>query len=637
MKTRIAFISEHASPLAALGGVDAGGQNVYVGELARHIVKKGYQVDIFTRRESKALPYCLQWNQDIRIIHIDAGPSEPVAKEHLLPFMAMFRDNMLAFIKKEGVHYHLMHANFFMSALVAMELKAILHIPFAVTFHALGRVRRIHQGEQDRFPEERIVIEQEVIRQADQIIAECPQDKEDLIRHYHAPAEKITMIPCGVNTEEMYPVDKQLARLRTRLSPDEFVLLQLGRMVPRKGVDNVIKALAKLPYMNQKVRLIVVGGEAEVMGKGPDPEICRLKQLAKDLGVHAAVTFAGHKNRDELKYYYSAADIFITTPWYEPFGITPLESMACGTPVVGAAVGGIQYSVKDGKTGILVPPHDPDALADRVSTLLKDRETREEMGKQAVRRVQTLFTWKHVAHKMAMVYENIITRHNVSISATVLEDLSTIDKAFDELATAITLSRRQLRLPLRDAAHRICRCLLQGKKILVCGNGGSAAESQHFAAELMGRFELPDRPGLPAISLTADTAFLTAWSNDFSFDDIFARQVQAIGRKGDVLLCISTSGNSPNIIRAMEAAREMQLTSIGLLGKDGGLAAALGDINIIVPASSTLRIQEVQLHVLHTLCKLVEQRLYAQPAGNGKQQATLNGQAQQVAESTSLP
>jgi phosphoheptose isomerase len=615
MKTRIAFISEHASPLAALGGVDAGGQNVYVGELARQIARKGYQVDIFTRRENATLPRCLQWNQDIRIIHVDAGPAEPVEKELLLPFMAAFRDDMLGFIRQENIHYHLIHANFFMSALVAMELKSLLHIPFVVTFHALGRVRRLHQGEQDRFPPERIVIEQEVIRQADQIIAECPQDREDLMKHYHAPAGKITMIPCGVNTEEMYPVDRQLARVRTRLSQDEHVLLQLGRMVPRKGVDNVIRAMAKLPYTGKKVRLIVVGGEAEVMGKGPNPEICRLKQLAKELGVQASVTFAGRKGRDELKYYYAAADIFLTTPWYEPFGITPLEAMACGTPVIGAAVGGIQYSVQDGKTGALVPPHDPDALAEKITMLLKDPVQLQEMSKQAIRRVQTLFTWQHVAHKMASVYENIITRHNVAVSATVLEDLSTIDKAFDNLMTTIALSRRQLRIPLRDAAHRMCRCLLQGKKILVCGNGGSAAESQHFAAELMGRFEIPNRPGLPAISLTADTALMTAWSNDFSFDDVFARQVQALGRKGDVLLCISTSGNSPNILRAMEAAREMQITCIALLGKDGGDAAALGDINIIVPSASTVRIQELQLHVLHTLCVLIEKRLYTPPAG----------------------
>lgn len=611
MRTRIAFISEHASPLAMLGGVDAGGQNVYVGELARQIVKKGYQVDVFTRREDPALPACLTWCNDIRIIHVDAGPAKCIEKEKILPYMTEFRDNMLAFIRQEGIHYHLVHANFFMSALVAMELKSILHIPFVVTFHALGHVRRLHQGEQDRFPAARLTIEQEVINNADQIIAECPQDKEDLLKYYAAPAEKITMIPCGINPEEMFPIDQQLARMQLKIPADEAVLLQLGRIVPRKGVDNVIRALAKLPYTGKKVRLIIVGGEAEICGQGPNPEIVRLKNITRELGLQADVTFTGRKSREELKYYYAAADIFITTPWYEPFGITPLEAMACGTPVIGAAVGGVKYSVQDGKTGALVPPQDPEALAAKITALLNDAPRLKEMGKNAIRRVQALFTWQHVANKMALVYEDIITRNNVAVSGALLGDLSLIDKSFDQLAEVISHSKRQLRVPLRDAAHRICKSLLHGKKIMICGNGGSAAESQHFAAELVGRFELPQRPGLAAISLNTDTALLTAWSNDTGFDDIYARQVQTLGKKGDILICISTSGNSPNIIKAMEAAKEMQITCITLLGNDGGEALSFGDINIVVPSAKTVRIQEMQLHIIHTLCMLIEQRLYA--------------------------
>lgn len=622
MRTRIAFISEHASPLAALGGVDAGGQNVYVGELARQVAKKGFEVDIFTRRESPAYPRCLQWGQHIRIIHVDAGPPECVEKEKLLPYMAAFRDDMISFIREEGIHYHLVHANFFMSALVAMELKTRLHIPFVVTFHALGHVRKLHQGGQDRFPPERTDIEEEAIRQADMVIAECPQDKEDLIRHYNAPPEKITIIPCGVNPEEMFPLNKQVARMHLKLPLDEHILLQLGRMVPRKGVDNVIEALGKMKYMGKKTRLIIVGGEAEVCGEGINPEIARLKKVAKEAGVQQSVTFAGRKSRDELKYYYAAADLFITTPWYEPFGITPLEAMACGTPVVGAAVGGIRYSVQDGKTGALVPPRQPEALAEKLNTLLADPALLAAMGQQAIRRVHNLFTWHHVAHKMVLVYEQIITRHSVAIAGTVLEDFSVIDKAFDSLEATLTLSRRQLRAPLRDAAHHICRCLLHGKKILVCGNGGSAAESQHFAAELTGRFEMPHRPALPAISLTADTAFLTAWANDTGFDDVFARQVEALGRKGDILFCISSSGNSPNLTRALEAARRQQMLCINLLGKGGGEAAAYGDLNIIVPSSSTLRVQEIQLHLLHSICLLVEKRLFALHEGNGTLQKT---------------
>ena len=418
MKTKIAFISDHASPIAALGGVDTGGQNVYVGELAYQLARKGYEVDIFTRWEHPQLQQVVQWRNGVRVVHIKAGPVECIPKEQLLPYMADFRENMLSFIREEQIHYDLIHANFFMSALVALELKALLHIPFVVTFHALWHVRRIHQGEQDKFPPERLDIETAAIKQADYVIAECPQDREDLIKYYHAPADKIRVVPCGVNTEEMFPVDQRLARMRLKLPQEDFVLLQLGRMVQRKGVDNVIEALTKLKYTGARTRLIIVGGEEEVCGLGYNPEIARLKQLAKDLGVQHAVTFAGRKGREELKYFYAAADIFITTPWYEPFGITPLEAMACGTPVIGADVGGIKYSVLDGKTGLLVPPKDPRALAEKINELLLRRPVLEEMGRNGIKRVQALFTWQRVAQLMSRLYEKAITNNNIAVSGS---------------------------------------------------------------------------------------------------------------------------------------------------------------------------------------------------------------------------
>jgi D-inositol-3-phosphate glycosyltransferase len=399
--TRIAFISEHASPLAALGGTDSGGQNVYVSELAKRLALAGYAVDIFTRRESEEVPRCIAWSEGIRIIHVDAGPPKIIPKECLLPWMPAFREDMLSFMAAENITYQLVHANFFMSALVAMELKARFNIPFVVTFHALGHIRRIHQGNYDRFPPERIAIEEEVMRRADRIIAECPQDLDDLINYYGAPEDKITVIPCGVNTKEVYPVDKQLARALLKLPANEKILLQLGRMVPRKGVDNVIKALSMLK--NRKVQLVIVGG-----GEDTTVEMNRLMRLAKKAGVESRVIFTGQRDRRELKYYYAAADIFITTPWYEPFGITPLEAMACGTPVIGSNVGGIKYSVADGKTGVLVPPQDPDKLCRAVNSLLRAPVLMKQMSENAVKRVNTLFTWKLVAQKMQIVYQDII-------------------------------------------------------------------------------------------------------------------------------------------------------------------------------------------------------------------------------------
>lgn len=408
MKKRIAFISEHASPLATLGGVDSGGQNVYVAELAKYLARAEYDIDIFTRWDDAAQPPVVQWLPGVRVVHMKAGPVAFVPKEQLLQYMPEFRDSMLEFIVGQKVQYELIHANFFMSAKIAAEIKDLLEIPFVVTFHALGHVRRVYQKEQDKFPEERLLIEEQTIRKADKVIAECPQDREDLIEYYDASPRKITVIPCGFSPEEFYPMDKQQAREHLGIKQDEFVLLQLGRMVPRKGVDNVIRSLSYLKDTGRKLRLLIVGGETDLPDPMSCPEIARLQELAEAGGISSMVTFVGRKNRSVLKYYYAAADIFITTPWYEPFGITPLEAMACGTPVIGSNVGGIKYSVIDEKTGFLVPPNDPSALAARVWDLMSDSQLMKRMKKESLKRVNAMFTWQNVAKMTANLYERVL-------------------------------------------------------------------------------------------------------------------------------------------------------------------------------------------------------------------------------------
>ena len=148
----------------------------------------------------------------------------------------------------------------------------------------------------------------------------------------------------------------------------------------------------------------------------------------------------------------------------------------------------------------------------------------------------------------------------------------------------------------------------KGGKIILCGNGGSASDSQHIAAELTGRF-IYDRRPLAAVALTTDTSALTSIANDYSFDEIFARQLMALGRRGDLLVVISTSGNSKNIIRAIQQARELDITTVGLLGKDGGQSKPLCDYAIVVPSDVTARIQEAHILIGHTLCGLIEKNL----------------------------
>jgi len=623
MTRRIAIISEHASPLAVLGGVDSGGQNVYVGQVAKHLAAIGYDVDVFTRRDGDLVPEVAPWLNGVRVVHVPAGPPEPVPKEELLSHMSEFTDFVVRYFRQQERPFDLVHANFFMSALVAAEVKRRLGVPFVVTFHALGRVRRLHQPDHDGFPEDRFGIEERCIADADAVIAECPQDEEDLLKHYNADPARISIIPGGVDPADFWPMTKQLARASLGFDPSEQIVLQLGRMVPRKGVDNVIHGFARLRRDHGvDARLVIVGGESEEPDPASTPEIARLQQIVADERVERTVTFTGRRRQDQLALYYSAADVFVTTPWYEPFGITPLEAMACGTPVIGSNVGGIKFTVRDGETGYLVPANDPQAVAERLAHLYRHPRVRDILGRKGVRRANDMFAWQGVVASLAALYERVLSDrvqggHDDASSASV------IHAGFAEAIVAMEESEKLLSTSLIEAANAICASLTGGGKILVCGNGGSAADAQHFAAELMGRLKLDGRMGLPAIALSADPVLLTAWANDVDFASSFSRQIEALAGPGDLVLALSTSGRSPNVIQALRSATAAGLRSVALLGKGGGDARALADIAVVVPSEDTQRIQEVHTVMLHLLGELVEQRMFARgPAAMPKPNRT---------------
>ena len=398
---RVALISEHASPLAETGGVDAGGQNVYVAHVAKSLAAQGHRVDVLTRRDDRALPAAVDLRPGVRVLHVDAGPADFVRKEELLQHMPAFVQAASRLVAGSEP-YDVLHANFFMSGWVGLALARRFALPLVTTYHALGLVRREHQGEADAFPPARIDIERRLAHESDRVIAECPQDETDLVRLYGADRRRIRQVPCGVDTQAFRPGDKAAARARLGLPADEFVVLQLGRIVPRKGIDNVVRAVAMLPA--EKTRLFVVGGESVEPDERRTPEIGRLRTLACTLGAEDRVVFAGRRDRAALRDWYVAADVFVTTPWYEPFGITPLEAMACGTPVVGAAVGGIAHTVVDGVTGFLVPPRDPEALALRLRWLREQPHVGAALGLAGLRRVRQHFTWDGVAGSLAQVY-----------------------------------------------------------------------------------------------------------------------------------------------------------------------------------------------------------------------------------------
>lgn len=598
---RLALISEHASPLAVLGGVDAGGQNVYVAQTARLLARRGHIVDVYTRRTSPDQAETVTVRPGLRIIHVSAGPASDIPKEKLFELMPEFTEQVYDRMLAEGAP-DLVHAHFWMSGLVAAELKRRLSVPFVITFHALGHVRRAHQGAADGFPEERGQIERTLMDEADIVIAECPQDTEDMTALYGVTRANFAEVPCGFDPSEIGPVDRTLARELLGIDADARVVLQLGRLVPRKGVDDAIRGFARATAESrERTLLLIVGGSAPDGSVIDSGEGARLRDVAIEEGAADRVRFLGGRSRDSLRYFYSASDVFVSVPWYEPFGITPLEAMACGVPVLGSRVGGLKHTVVDGKTGLLVEPHDPDAVAQALTRLLADAPMRERMGAAGRERVNAEFTWERVTDSLEDVYRSLVAEKKPELDLLGMREaitLSGIARELLVLASAVEADTEQ-------AGRLVADTVMTGGTVLVCGNGGSASDAEHFAAELVGRFGF-ERGAVPAMSLTSDAAIMTAVGNDYGFDRVFERQVEAFGNPKGLLLAISTSGHSANIIRALQAARAKGMRTVGLLGRDGGPARELCDVAVVVPTNVTARIQEVHQLAIHQLASAVD-------------------------------
>lgn len=382
---KIAMISEHASPLARPGSVDSGGQNVHVAELSTALARRGHELVVYTRRDSEELPDRVRLAPGVEVEHVPAGPARPIAKDELLPYMAAFGHQLAR--RWQLARPDVVHAHFWMSGVAALTGIAGMGnsgLPLVQTFHALGSVKRRWQAAADTSPAERIGIERRLVRSADRIIATCSDERLELLA-LGAPAAAIEVVPCGVDLARFQPAPEAVVPGR---------ILCVGRLVPRKGVDDVIRALARLP----RAELVVAGGPpaAELAG---DAEAGRLMALAAECGVADRVRLLGQVGHAELPELIRSAAVVVSVPWYEPFGIVPLEAMACGVPVVASAVGGMLDTVLPERTGLLVPPRQPAALAGAVDRVLADTSLRRRLGQGAVARARAEYGWPAVAER----------------------------------------------------------------------------------------------------------------------------------------------------------------------------------------------------------------------------------------------
>ncbi|HET8614565.1 MAG TPA: glycosyltransferase [Actinomycetales bacterium] len=400
---RIAMVSEHASPLAALGGQDAGGQNVHVAALSTALARRGHDVVVYTRRDDPDLPERTPLDAGVEVVHVPAGPASAISKDDMLPFMPEMGRWLARDWRRHGVP-DVVHAHFWMSGhattvAVGELAEADDERPAtAITFHALGVVKRRHQGAADTSPAERLGIERALLDRVDGVVATCRDEIAELL-DLGADPRRLHVVPCGVDLERF------TARGRHRVPWSDGCdrLLCLGRLVERKGIDTAVQALVDLPGAE-----LVVAGGSDPSQLDDDPDVARLRAVARQAGVASRVRFIGRVEPDDAAALMRAADLVLTVPWYEPFGIVPLEAQACGTPVVATAVGGMLDTVVDGLTGAHVPARDPRALAARVRDLLAHEDRLWRMGSQGARRVAARYTWWQVAEETETVYERLL-------------------------------------------------------------------------------------------------------------------------------------------------------------------------------------------------------------------------------------
>lgn len=409
---RIAMLSVHTCPLATLGGKDTGGMNVYVRDLARELGRRGVGVDVFTRSQDEHQPHVKHdLGHGNRVVHVPAGPERPLPKTELYRYLPEFVGGVREFAALQGQRYDLLHSHYWLSGLVARELRAFWGAPILHTFHTLGIMKnRVAQASDQREPDVRLQAERHIVDFADRVIASTPAEESQLLLLYHADRRNLNVIPPGVDLNLFRPVPRDEARARIGAPAHGTMILFVGRIEPLKGVDTLLRAIALCRQKGDlpaDLCLSIIGGDPSDGAHNENVEMERLKRLCAELGMGDLVAFLGAKDQDSLHWYYSAAEVVVMPSHYESFGMVALEAMACGTPVVASGVGGLAFLVRDGETGYTVPDRDPEALCDCLGSLISRPELRQRLGRQAADHAQN-YAWPIVAEKIVGVYADLL-------------------------------------------------------------------------------------------------------------------------------------------------------------------------------------------------------------------------------------
>jgi D-inositol-3-phosphate glycosyltransferase len=399
------MISYHTSPLAPLGGKHSGGMNVYVRELSAQVAKRGHRVDIFTRGTENGEQ---EIGSGARLVTLPAGSRVDVEKNKLAAYIPEFAVQVTSFATKNNLEYDLIHAHYWMSGLVGLELKAKWGIPIVMMFHTLGLVKNRITVLGEMESDERIRGERRVLAGADMVVAATPAELADLQWLYELPSAKAAVIPPGVDLEQFKPMDKAKARDELGLPTEERQILFVGRIEALKGVDTLIRAANLLANTSKTpFRVQIIGGDVEENLEQLGSEMARLQELTRELGLQDRVHFLGSRRQRELPTYYAAADVVVMPSYSESFGMVALEAMACGRPVIASRVGGLAYLVQDGVTGFHVQEGNAEEMASRLNDMLGDTETLERMG-TAARKEAEKYSWERAAGEIENLYTKLL-------------------------------------------------------------------------------------------------------------------------------------------------------------------------------------------------------------------------------------
>jgi glycosyltransferase involved in cell wall biosynthesis len=379
---RIALVSEHASPLTAPGQLGAGSQNVYVAALSAALCGLGHEVVVYTRRTAPRVPDRVRAPAGYEVVHVHSGPSRKLDEDESSARVTDFARFLSADWNRNRPD--VVHAQGWLSGITAVLGARSRQVPVVQTFHTLGAA---HRG---------LAVERLLGQEVARVVATHSDEADDVVRMGICES-KVSVIPHGVDLKLFTPHGAIAPRERARR------VVTVGRLVAHQGFDDLIRALSTV----EDTELVVAGGPANGRLRG-DPEMRRLRGLASAHGVADRVTFTGHLRQSELPALLRSADVVACTPWYESFGVTALEAMACGVPVVVTAVGGLVDAVVDEQTGVQVPPQDPRAIAGALTALLLNAARRKALGAAGHERIHARYSWDRVAADLVRVYADVV-------------------------------------------------------------------------------------------------------------------------------------------------------------------------------------------------------------------------------------